>query len=245
MNKHLTLRSGNPVLSKSTFLNTDSLSEKMTINGTVNKTAISLLLLVGTGYLTFTNLNPVILIFCGIGGFIIAIVTVFKKEWAPITVPIYAILEGGLLGGVSYMYNSLYDGIVTNAIFLTVGILLSLLTAYRSGYIKPTENFKLGIFAATGGIAIVYLINFVMSFFGSSMGIMQIDNASPMSIGFSVIVVIIAALNLVLDFDFIEEGAEKGAPKYMEWYGAFGLLVTLIWLYLEILRLLAKLNSRR
>ena len=143
------------------------------------------------------------------------------------------------------MYNSLYDGIVTNAIFLTVGILLSLLTAYRSGYIKATENFKLGVFAATGGIAIVYLINFIMSFFGSSMGVMQIDNASPMSIGFSAIVVIIAALNLVLDFDFIEEGAEKGAPKYMEWYGAFGLLVTLIWLYLEILRLLAKLNSRR
>ena len=135
------------------------------------------------------------------------------------------------------MYNSLYDGIVTNAIFLTVGILLSLLTAYRSGYIKPTENFKLGIFAATGGIAIVYLINFVMSFFGSSMGIMQIDNASPMSIGFSLIVVIIAALNLVLDFDFIEEGAEKGAPKYMEWYGAFGLLVTLIWLYLSLIHI--------
>ena len=143
------------------------------------------------------------------------------------------------------MYNSLYDGIVTDAIFLTVGILLSLLVAYRSGYIKATENFKLGIFAATGGIAIVYFVNFIMGFFGSSMGIMQIDNASPMSIGFSVIVVIIAALNLVLDFDFIEEGAEKGAPKYMEWYGAFGLLVTLIWLYLEILRLLAKLNSRR
>ena len=140
---------------------------------------------------------------------------------------------------------SIPDGIVTDAIFLTVGILLSLLVAYRSGYIKPTENFKLGIFAATGGIAIVYLVNFVMGFFGSSMGIMQIDNASPMSIGFSVVVVIIAALNLVLDFDFIEEGAEKGAPKYMEWYGAFGLLVTLIWLYLEILRLLAKLNSRR
>ena len=245
MRKHLSLRSGNPVLSKSTFINTGSISEKMTINGTVNKTAISLLLLVGTGYITFTSINPVILIGCGIGGFIVAIITVFKKEWAPITVPIYAILEGGALGGISYMYNSLYDGIVTNAIFLTIGILLSLLTAYRSGYIKPTENFKLGIFAATGGIAIVYFINFVMGFFGSSMGIMQIDNASPMSIGFSVVVVIIAALNLVLDFDFIEEGAEKGAPKYMEWYGAFGLLVTLIWLYLEILRLLAKLNSRR
>jgi len=245
MSNHLSLRSGNPVLSKSTFSNTGSISEKMTINGTVNKTAISLLLLVGTGYLTFTTINPGLLVGCGIGGFIVAIITVFKKEWAPITVPIYAVLEGGLLGGVSFMYNSLYDGIVTNAIFLTVGILLSLLTAYRSGYIKATENFKLGVFAATGGIAIVYLINFIMSFFGSSMGVMQIDNASPMSIGFSAIVVIIAALNLVLDFDFIEEGAEKGAPKYMEWYGAFGLLVTLIWLYLEILRLLAKLNSRR
>ncbi len=244
MSNHLSLRSGNPVLSKSTFTNTGSISEKMTINGTVNKTAISLLLLVGTGYLTFSSINPVLLIGCGIGGFIVAIITVFKKEWAPITVPIYAILEGGLLGGISFMYSSLYDGIVTNAIFLTVGILLSLLTAYRSGFIKATENFKLGIFAATGGIAIVYLINFVMGFFGSSMGVMQIDNSSPMSIGFSVIVVIIAALNLVLDFDFIEEGAEKGVPKYMEWYGAFGLLVTLIWLYLEILRLLAKLNSR-
>ncbi len=245
MANHLSMRSGNPVLSKSTFSSAREHSETMTINGTVNKTAICLFLMVGTGYLTFNSINPGILIACGIGGFVVAIVTVFKKEWAPITVPLYAILEGGLLGGVSFMYNSLYDGIVTNAIFLTVGILLSLLVAYRSGYIKPTENFKLGIFAATGGIAIIYLINFVMGFFGSSMGIMQIDNASPMSIGFSIVVVIIAALNLVLDFDFIEEGSEKGAPKYMEWYGAFGLLVTLIWLYLEILRLLAKLNSRR
>mgnify|MGYP001298026901 FL=1 len=245
MSKHLSMRSGNPVLSNSTFSSNRGQTENMTINGTVNKTATCLLLLVGTGYLTFNTISPGILIACGIGGFITAIITVFKKEWAPITVPLYAILEGGLLGGISFIYNSLYDGIVTNAIFLTVGILLSLLISYRSGYIKPTENFKLGIFAATGGIAIVYLINFVMGFFGSSMGIMQVDNASPMSIGFSVLVVIIAALNLVLDFDFIEEGAEKGAPKYMEWYGAFGLLVTLIWLYLEILRLLAKLNSRR
>lgn len=245
MASHLSLRSGNPVLTKNTFNSGLDVSETMTINGTVNKTAISLFLLIGTGYFTFGVINPIILIVCGIGGFITAIVTVFKKQWAPITVPIYAILEGGLLGGVSFMYNSMYNGIVTDAIFLTVGILLSLLFAYRSGLIKPTENFKLGIFAATGGIAIVFIINMVMGFFGSSMGVMQIDNASPMSIGFSVVVVIIAALNLVLDFDFIEEGAESGAPKYMEWYGAFGLLVTLIWLYLEILRLLAKLNSRK
>ena len=245
MRNHLSLRSGNPVLTKETFNAVSSSSSQMTIEGTVNKTALSLFLLVGTGYLTFNPISPAIIFTCGIGGFILAIVTVFKKQWAPITVPIYAILEGALLGGISFMYNSLYDGIVTNAIFLTVGILLSLLIAYRSGIIKPNENFKLGIFAATGGIAIVYLVNFIMGFFGSSMGIMQIDNASPISIGFSVVVVIIAALNLVLDFDFIEEGAENGAPKYMEWYGAFGLLVTLIWLYLEILRLLAKLNSRR
>ena len=245
MNRHLSLRSGNPVLSSKTFSNTILSDNQMTIEGTVNKTAISLLLLVGTGYFTFDVVNPILLVGCGIGGFVIAIITVFKKEWAPITVPIYASLEGAMLGGISYMYNSLYNGIVTNAILLTLGILVSLLIAYRSGYIKPTENFKLGIFAATGGIAIVYLINFIMGFFGSGFSIMNINNSSPLSIGFSVVVVIIASLNLVLDFDFIEEGAEKGAPKYMEWYGAFGLLVTLIWLYLEILRLLAKINSRK
>jgi len=245
MNRHLSLRSGNPVLSKKTFSNTIFTDNQMTIEGTVNKTAISLLLLVGTGYFTFDVISPVLLIGSGIGGFILAIITVFKKEWAPITVPLYAVLEGAMLGGISYMYNSLYDGIVTNAILLTVGILVSLLIAYRSGYIKATENFKLGIFAATGGIALVYFINFIMGFFGSGLGVMSIDNSSILSIGFSIVVVIIASLNLVLDFDFIEEGAEKGAPKFMEWYGAFGLLVTLIWLYLEILRLLAKLNSRK
>ena len=247
MSKHLSLRSGNPVLSKKTFSNSlsHSKSDVMTINGTVNKTAISLSLLLLTGYWCYDLMSPVLLIGCAVGGFIVALITVFKKHWAPTTVPIYAILEGAVLGGISYQYNMLYDGIVSNAIFLTVGILLSLLMAYKSGWIKATENFKLGMFAAVGGIAIVYLINFVMGFFGSSMGIMSIENALIYSIGFSLVVVVIAALNLVLDFDFIEEGAEQGAPKYMEWYGAFGLLVTLIWLYLEILRLLAKLNSRK
>ena len=245
MSRHLSLRSGNPVLSKTTFNSTTNVTETMTINGTVNKTVISLFLLVGTGYLTFNTMNTVLLIACGIGGFIVALITVFRKHWAPITVPIYAILEGGMLGGISFMYNNMYNGIVTNAIFLTLGILLSLLMAYRSGLIKPSENFKLGVAAATGGIAIVYLINFVMGIFGSGMGIMSINNSSMISIGFSLVVIVIASLNLVLDFDFIEEGAKKGAPKYMEWYGAFGLLVTLIWLYLEILRLLAKLNSRK
>jgi|TARA_B110000438_G_scaffold35764_1_gene35512 uncharacterized YccA/Bax inhibitor family protein len=245
MNRHISYRSGNPVLNKSSFNSTSLSSETMTIEGTVNKTAMSLILLVGSGYYTFTSISSAMLILFGIGGLITGIITIFKKEWAPITVPIYAILEGGLLGGISYMYNSVYDGIVTNAIFITVGILLSLLMAYKSGLIKPTENFKLGVAAATGGIMIVYFVNMIMSFFGSSMGVMDPTNASPMSIGFSLIIIVIASLNLVLDFDFIEEAAEKNAPKYMEWYGAFGLLVTLIWLYLEILRLLSKLNSRR
>ena len=149
------------------------------------------------------------------------------------------------MGGISQIFEMQYPGIASQAIFLTFGILAALLLAYKTGVIKPTENFKLGVFAATGGIFIMYLISFIMSFFGSGMSIMNPNNASMLSIGISLFVVVIASLNLVLDFDFIEEGAERGAPQYMEWYGAFGLLVTLIWLYLEILRLLAKLYSRR
>jgi uncharacterized YccA/Bax inhibitor family protein len=154
-------------------------------------------------------------------------------------------LEGLFLGSISYMYGQMYEGIVFNAIILTVSILLSLLFAYKSGLIKATENFKLGIVAATGGIFLVYVFAIIASFFGISFSFLSPTNASMLSIGFNLFVVIIASLNLVLDFDFIEEGAEKGAPKYMEWYGAFGLLVTLIWLYIEILHLLAKLNSKK
>jgi len=246
----LRYRSGNPALNKSSF---DSFSrtsrgaeinEVMTIKGTVDKTAIGLFLLIFSGYYSFapgmTYLIPV-----GVfGGLIVAIITIFKKEWSPITVPIYAILEGLAMGSISYMFNQAYEGIVMQAIGLTLGILASLLLAYRSGMIKATENFKLGVVAATGGIFLVYMASFVMSFFGASISVLDPTNSSLMSIGFSLFIVVIASLNLVLDFDFIEEGAEKGAPKYMEWYGAFGLLVTLIWLYLEILKLLSKLRSR-
>ena len=216
----------------------------MTVDGTVNKVAISLALLLVSGYFTYTRqLLP--LAFVGaIGGLIVAIVTIFKKQWSPITVPIYSLLQGLFLGGISYIFNQMYDGIVLQAVLLTGAILFSLLFAYKSGLIKATENFKLGVAAATGGIFIVYMISFVMSFFGSGLPILDINNSSLMSIGFSLFVVVIASLNLVLDFDFIEQGAEIGAPKYMEWYGAFGLLVTLIWLYIEILRLLAKLRGR-
>jgi len=215
----------------------------MTLEGSVNKTGIGLFLLMISAYFTWNNTMPGLMIFGAIGGFIVAIVTIFKKNWAPITVPIYAILEGLFLGGISQIFEKQFPGIVTQAIILTLGILGALLIAYKTKLIKPTENFKLGVSAATGGIFLVYLINFIMGFFGSS--IPMIHESGLMGIGFSIFVVIIAALNLVLDFDFIEQGAELGAPKYMEWYGAFGLMVTLIWLYLEILRLLAKLQSNR
>ncbi|MFH1836774.1 MAG: Bax inhibitor-1/YccA family protein, partial [Candidatus Omnitrophota bacterium] len=175
-------------------------------------------------------------------GFITAMVTVFKKEWAHVTAPLYAFFEGAVLGGVSALFEAQYPGIVVQAVFLTFGTLFCLLIAYRSGLIKATENFKLGVFAATGAIVLIYIVSMVMGFFGARIPL--IHESGPIGIGFSLVVVVIAALNLVLDFDFIEKGAERGAPRYMEWYGAFGLMVTLVWLYLELLRLLAKTRSR-
>ncbi len=246
MSKHLTLRSGNPALQSSTFRKhfTSTVEEKMTLSGTVNKTALALVLvIVSAGYSWGNPSMHGLSIPAAIIGFILALVTIFKPKIGHITVPAYAIAQGVFLGVVSMVFNAKYPGIAVQAIFLTFGTLGSLLLAYMSGLIKATENFKLGIFAATGGIALLYVINFIMSFFGSGIGI--ISGTNTMGILFSGFVVVIAALNLVLDFDFIEEGAEMGAPKYMEWYGAFGLLVTLIWLYLEILRLLAKLYDRR
>ena len=246
MNHHLSMRSGNPALKAETFKNIKGeTTEKMTISGTVNKTAMSLLLLMAAASYTWMNQSPGLMILGFIGGFIMALLTIFKKTWAPYTVSGYALLEGLALGGISRIFEEQYPGIASQAIFLTFGILAALLLAYKTGLIKPTENFKLGVFAATGGIFILYLISFIMSFFGSGMSILNPNNTSMLSIGFSLFIVVIASLNLVLDFDFIEEGADRGAPKYMEWYGAFGLLVTLIWLYLEILRLLSKLYSRR
>ena len=242
------IRSGNPALTKKTFQTLAKKNESvMTLDGAVNKTAISMGILLLAAYYTYINAIFDYMLIGFIGGFILAIVTIFKKEWSPITVPLYALLEGLALGGLSKIYeNSFEPGIVPQAIMLTLGILVALLIAYKSRMIKATENFKLGLFAATAGIGIVYLISFLMSIFGSGgLPVMNPSNSSMLSIGFSLFVVVIASLNLVMDFDFIEEGASSGAPKYMEWYGAFGLLVTLIWLYLEILRLLAKLSSRR
>ena len=246
MNKHMSLRSGNPALTASTFKNQISAAAggRMTLSGTVNKTGFVLVLtIVSAGYAWGNPAMHGLTIPAAIVGFILAMVTIFRPTIGHITVPAYAIVEGVFLGGISMVFDAMYPGIVVQAGFLTFGTLGALLLAYSSGLIQATENFKLGVAAATGGIAILYLINFAMSFFGSGIGI--ITDSSMMGILFSGFVVVIAALNLVMDFDFIEEGTEMGAPKYMEWYGAFGLLVTLIWLYLEILRLLAKLQNRR
>ena len=250
------MRSGNPVLGDNTFLDVGSgrivsgAADAMSINGTVNKTGILLALLVASAAFTWDKASGVQgtanvlpwLMTGAIGGLIVALITVFKKTWAPITAPIYALLEGLFIGGFSAMMEARYPGIVLQAVGLTFGTLASLLVAYRSGLIRATENFKLGVVAATGGIALLYIVNIGMGFFGHSIGF--IHDSSMLGIGFSVVVVIVAAMNLVLDFDFIEKGVDQGAPKYMEWFAAFGLMVTLVWLYLEILRLLSKLNSR-
>jgi uncharacterized YccA/Bax inhibitor family protein len=252
------MRSGNPVLKDSTFLDLGTGSvvtrdgHTMTLNGTVNKTGFLLLLSVLTAAFAWSQtFNPtgemapgamVYLIGGAIGGFVLALITAFKKEWSPVTAPLYAIIEGFFLGSISAIYNARFEGIVLQAVMLTFGIMFALLFAYRSGMIKATENFKLGVTAATGGIFLIYLATMALGFFG--INIPYIHESGIIGIGFSLFVVVIASLNLVLDFDFIETGVEAGAPKYMEWYGAFGLMVTLVWLYLELLRLLSKLQSR-
>tara|TARA_A100000164_G_scaffold265626_1_gene237559 strand:+ start:227 stop:973 length:747 start_codon:yes stop_codon:yes gene_type:complete len=219
------------------------ISERMTLDGAVNKTGI-LLALCFSGAAIGWNI-PSLMFPAAIIGFILAMVTIFRsKEKAGSTAPIYAICQGIFLGGFTLMYENMFDGIAIQAIGLTFGILASLLICYKSGLIKPTENFRLMMVAGIGGIFMLYMVSFVMSFFGSGITLLSPTNGSLMSIGLSLVIVCFASLSLVLDFDFIEEGADQGLPKYMEWYGAFSLMVTLIWLYLEILRLLAKMRSR-
>lgn len=219
----------------------------MTIDGTVNKAFITFVLLLAGAFVSwsmyFDGQNVVPYAVGGaIAGFVLALIVSFKPKTAPFLVPVYAVLEGIFLGALSANYESLYQGITLQAALLTIGVFVALLLAYKSRLIKATENFKLGVFSATLGIAIVYLISFVLGFFGVTVPYLH-DN-SWLGIGISLVIVVVAALNLVLDFDFIESGARHGAPKYMEWYGAFGLMVTLVWLYIEMLRLLAKLRSR-
>jgi len=244
MSKHSALnnfgRSGNPAFQSHFNTNQSVAGATMTLEGTVNKTGILLALCVGGAFFGWNA--PALALPAIIIGFVIALFTIFRPKNASYTAPAYAAIEGVALGAITMVFESQYPGIGIQAIGLTFGILASLLFCYKSGIIKPTENFRLMIFSATMGIFLLYLISFIMSFFGNSIGF--IHSNGLFGIGFSLFVVGIAALNLVLDFDFIEEGSEAGLPKYMEWYGAFSLMVTLVWLYLEILRLLAKIRSR-
>ncbi|CAN5325412.1 Bax inhibitor-1/YccA family protein [soil metagenome] len=249
-------KSGNPTLSQNVFeksLTTDT-GEVMTVRGTLNKFGFLFLMVMGTAFYSWKEFNgggnvmPLMLT-GAIGGLIVAIVIIFKKEWAGYLAPAYALLEGLFLGAISAMYNDAFakqaPDLIMNAVGLTFGVAIAMYFLYSARIIKATEKFKSVIITATVGIAIFYFITLILGFFGVNISFMSASNGSIFGILISLAIVVIAALNLILDFDMIEKGSEAGAPKYMEWYGAFGLLVTIVWLYLEILRLLAKLSSRK
>jgi len=248
-------KTSNPVFGKK-FLNAEAIVDGrvMTVQGTINKTLLLFGLLLAGAYYTWdiffsaasieaaqTTIFPW-MIGTAIGGFVVAMITSFVRKLSPFLAPIYAILEGLFLGAISAFFEAMYPGIVLQAVGLTMAVFFTMLFLYKTQIIKVTRKFFMGVMAATFGIAIFYLIGFVLSMFGMQVGILY--GNSLMSIGLSLVIVVIAALNLVLDFAFIDNAAQSDAPKYMEWYGAFGLMVTLVWLYIEILRLLAKISSR-
>jgi uncharacterized YccA/Bax inhibitor family protein len=259
------MRTSNPVLNESVFRSPDGTfadrmfggnavaaprSNVMTLNGAVMKTGILLAICTAFAIISWAWIGTSALMAfpalagAGLLGFVLALVISFKPTAAPFLAPVYAGVEGLFVGAISVAYATRFgDQIVLNAVLLTFGTLGALLAAYSSGLIRASENFKLGVVAATGGIVLVSLLSLVLSLFG--LQVPYIWGNGPIGIAVAGFIVVIAALNLVLDFDFIEDGTKAGAPKYMEWYAAFGLLVTLVWLYLSILRLLSKLNSNR
>lgn len=248
------LKTSNPAFAGSTYGGRAvhvGYGPSMTIAGTVNKAGLLMLCVLGTAFWTWSRFFETgdassvagLTLVGAFGGLIMAMVTIFKKEWSPVTAPIYALLEGLVLGSLSATLEMRFPGIAIEAVALTFGTCFALLVAYRTGLIRATEKFTLGIVAATGGLALVYFGSMILGFF--NVQIPGIFGNGPVGILFSVVVVVIAALNLILDFAMIEEGALRGSPKYMEWYGAFGLMVTLIWLYLEMIRLLSKLRDDR
>jgi uncharacterized YccA/Bax inhibitor family protein len=239
-------KSGNPALSAKTFDDLNASVNPMTLAGTINKTAMLLVILaIGAGWVwnlyfvsrAIDDVTTYSWVGC-LGGFVVALVTIYNKPIAAYTAPLYALLEGFAIGGVSALYEAKHPGIAIQAAGLTFGILAGMLAAYRFQILQVTEKLMAGIVAATCGIALLYLVDIVLMLFGHPVGL--IHDSGPWAIAFSVFVIIIAALNLLMDFDFIAKGVAQGAPKYMEWYSAFGLIVTLVWLYLEILRLLGK-----
>ena len=250
------MKTSNPALGANTFRNLSGyggygdITARMTLNGTVNKTGILMVCALATAGWTWyqffatrdiATVTPWMMLGV-IGGLIAAMVTIFKKEWAAVTAPAYALLEGLVLGGISAVFELRYPGIAVQAVGLTFATLFVMLFLYRSRIIRVTQKFYLGVLAATGGVFLFYLAQMLLGFFGIHFA--AVNGSGPLGIGISLVIVAIAALNLVLDFAFIEQGVQYGAPKFMEWYGAFGIMVTLVWLYMEILNLLAKLQRR-
>ena len=241
------MQTSNPALRQDVFTSVaHTSSETMTIQGTVNKSLFLLLLVFGAATAVWNTTIAMaggMVIVGAIGALVLALVTTFKKEWAGYTAPAYAVLEGALLGGISSLIEVRYPGIVMQAVGLTFATTFCMLGAYKTGLLRATDKFKRGMMIAMGGLFSFYMIIMVIGFFGIHPSFFY--GSSSLSIIISLVVVALAALNLILDFDFIESGERVGAPKYMEWYGAFALLVTLVWLYMEILRLLMKLQDRQ
>ena len=253
------MKTSNPALGEKTFQDLSrsqyggyqgDITTRMTLNGTVNKTGILLVCAIATAgwtWLQFMQSRDLADVYPWmltgmIGGLIFALITIFKKEWSAVTAPVYALLEGLVLGSLSAVFELRYPGIAIQAVGLTFGVLAAMLLAYTLGIIHVTQRFRAIVVGATGAIALLYLVSFVLSFF--HVGVPILNSASPLSIGVSLVIIAVAALNLALDFDLIQTGVAQGAPRYMEWYAAFGLLVTLVWLYLEILRFLSKVRQR-
>lgn len=240
-------RTSNPAFKSEYFENAFAeKSNTMTVQGTINKIAFLVILLVASASFTWKmtlehQMSTSLLILGFAGSFITAMITIFSPKSARFTAPIYAVFEGLLLGSISAMYNMQSDGLVVQALLLTVATLGGMLFLYKTEIIKPTERFKAGVIAATAGVFFAYLFSFILSWFGL---ISPITQAGPMGIVISLVIVVVAAFNLILDFDMIQKGAANNAPEYIEWYAAFGLMVTLIWLYLELLRLLSMLKNR-
>ena len=243
------MRSSNPALREDVFSATrlDG-GGTMTVQGTVNKTALLLVLALATASASWvlgTSGGPGVAgwaLGASLLGLVVAIATIFRPRWSPVTAPIYALVQGVVLGVVSMLFEARYQGIATQAVALTFGVLGAMLVLYKTGVIKVTQRFRAGVLAATLAIFVVYAVALVLGLFGVQVPLL--NDASPLGILISLAIVVVAALNLVLDFDLIDRGARAGAPAFMEWYAAFGLLVTLVWLYLELLRLLAKLRER-
>lgn len=243
------MKSSNPAFRSAAVRNVQAaVGETMTLKGAINKTVVLFALLLITASWTWSQYTPMdpgairgYMIGGLIVGLILAFATIFKPNWAPFSAPLYAIAEGFAVGGISAYYNAAVHGVAVQAVALTLGVMFVMLGLYRSGIIKVTHKFRMGMSAAIGGIFVFYIVTWIIGMFGVNTSALFFG--THLSIGISLVIVAIAALSLVLDFDMIHRLSHSQAPKFMEWYSGFSLMVTLVWLYMEILRLLA--NAQR